>query len=101
MNLLIFGALKEVYVKELNEYNEIKNKIKLSYGDETERARRIDLLQYQKNEIEASKLKCDEEDLLIARRNLIMNSEKIVKSLAKSHIILDDNVMNGLGEVTY
>ena len=101
MNLLIFGALKEVYVKELKEYNEIKNKVKLSYGDETERARRIDLLQYQKNEIEASKLKCDEEDLLIARRNLIMNSEKIVKSLAKSHIILDDNVMNGLGEVTY
>ena len=40
--------LKEEYLKELQEYREIKAKIKAGYGDPAERARRVDLLKYQK-----------------------------------------------------
>ncbi len=93
--------LKEEYKKELTEYKQIKEKIKASFGDPTERARRIDLLKYQKDEIEKAKLKTDEEEALEERRTLIMNSEKIVSSLNKSYSILDENVVEELGSVIH
>lgn len=93
--------LKNEYARELGEYKNIEKKIKDSYGDPTERARRIDLLKYQKDEIEKASLKEGEEDILESRRNVIMNSEKIVRGLTKSYSTLDENVLDALGNVTY
>lgn len=93
--------LKEKYKSELTEYKGIKEKIKASYGDPIERARRIDLLKYQKDEIENARLKVDEEAGLEERRTLIMNSEKIVTALKKSYALLDENIIEELSSVMH
>lgn len=95
------ATIKEQYEKELDEYKNIKDKIKSSYGDPLERARRIDLLKYQKDEIEQANLSESEEENLENRRNIIMNSEKIAKSLNKSYMLLDENILENLGSVTH
>ncbi len=94
-------SLKDEYKENLDEYKAIKDKMKASYGDPIERARRIDLLRYQKDEIENAKLKKDEEISLEERRNIMMNSEKIVTSLKQSYSLLDENVIEGLGAITH
>lgn len=107
LNLLDNFADKEIskykdeYKKEFENYKEIKEKIKNSYGDPIERARRIDLLRYQKDEITQAKLNEDEEKELEERRNIMMNSEKIVAALRKSYLLFDESVLDNLGNITY
>lgn len=50
-------------------------------GDEQERARELDLLDYQINEISAASVRVGEYDELLTRRNLINNTERILSSL--------------------
>ena len=50
-------------------------------GDEQERARQLDLLDYQIKEIEAAEIRAGEYEELKARRNLINNTEKILSAL--------------------
>lgn len=92
-------SLKKEYQNILGEYKEIKTKIKQGYGEPLERARRIDLLKYQKEEIEEANLKEDEEDELNNTRNLILNSEKIVKAISESYNTIQNNVLENLGGV--
>ena len=63
----IFNELrekKEEYVKLYDRYIEIKNELKMNYGDEKERQRKLDLLKYQMDEIEEANLKIHEEEEL-------------------------------------
>lgn len=53
--------------------------------DEAEKARQIDLLEYQINEIEQAELVPGEEEELVDRRNMIRNAEKICLSLDEAH----------------
>lgn len=92
--------VKEEYSKTLEDYKEVSAKIKSNYGDEQERARRLDLLNYQIDEIEASKLKPSEEETLLARRKILMNSEKIAKALSTSHEIIENSVIDELNNIT-
>lgn len=88
------------YTELLNKYKEISFQIKKNYGDEQERARRIDLLKYQKDEIEKASLKAGEEEELSEKRKLFMNAEKIVKALSATNQILDNSVLENIGEAT-
>lgn len=89
--------LKLEYRDKLNQYKEIKKELETNFGDEQERTRKIDLLKYQIDEIEKAKLKKGEEEELNERRNLILNSEKIVKSLSNTYYNLNDIVIDNLG----
>ena len=107
LNLLDSFASKEIesvkdeYKIEFQKYKEIKEKIKNSYGDPIERARRIDLLKYQKDEILQAKLNEEEEASLEERRNIMMNSEKIVGALRKSYSLFEEAILDNIGNVTY
>lgn len=92
---------KNEYIQNLEEFKIIENKIKDSYGDPASRARRIDLLKYQKEEIENADLKEREEENLESKRNLLMNSEKILRSITKAHDILNENTIDGLSGVIH
>ena len=94
-------SVKNEYKIEFEKYKEIKEKIKNSYGDPIERARRIDLLKYQKDEILQAKLSESEEACLEERRNIMMNSEKIVGALRKSYSLFDEAILDNIGNVTY
>ncbi len=90
----IKSALKE----QITEKRNLKSKIAALGGDETERARKLDLLDFQIKEIENAGLKKGEFDELTARRNIIFNLEKILASLnyAKNALASDGGCMDGL-----
>ena len=80
--------MKQEYQEYFNKYNEIKNKLKNNYGDETEKTRRLDLLRYQYNEIDVANLKIGEDRELEEKHNIMMNSEKLKENLEE----IDENI---------
>ncbi len=89
---------KEEYKKYLSSYKEVTNELKTNFGDEQERARKLDLLEYQIDEIEKANLQKEEEEALLARRKILLNAEKIATSLDGIHRVLDDTVLETLNE---
>ena len=73
--------IKLKYRELYNRYNKIKQDLANNYGDEKEKQRRLDLLKYQYDEIEAANLKAGEDEKLEEKRKIILNSEKITENL--------------------
>ena len=73
--------LKEEYLTLYNEYKEIQNELSKNYGDDTEKERKLDLLNYQLNEISEANLQINEDVELEEQRKIIQNSEKIYTNL--------------------
>lgn len=88
--------LKNQYSEYYKDYLQIKNELAKNYGDDKEKQRKLDLLNYQINEIEDAKLKEDEEEELIEKRKIIMNSEKISKNLLEADQVLNSSVIDKL-----
>ena len=80
--------IKSRYLDYFNKYNEIKEKLKNNYGDETEKERKLDLLRYQYNEIKIANLKVGEDVELEEKHNIMVNSEKLKENLN----IIDNNL---------
>lgn len=74
---------KSKYQELYNKYCEIKQELANNFGDEKERQRKLDLLQYQVKEIEEAGLKVGEEEELEEKRKLIVNSEKIMRKSSR------------------
>lgn len=90
-------ALKEYlnkYKSLYKELNEIENRIIDLAGKNGEREKTIDFLKYQLEEINAAKLRIEEEEELEERYNILSNSEKINKSLSLSYKMLYDGDEN-------
>ena len=90
------NLLKIKYKNYYLEYKDILNKLKENYGDEKEKQRKIDLLQYQINEIKEAGLKIGEEEALEEERNLIINSEKISESLNTANNLIEENGIDNI-----
>lgn len=69
------------YQLSYNELCDVRRKLKSLKTDESNKAQRIDLLEYQINEIEMAGITPGERDELTERKNLINNSQKIIKAL--------------------
>ncbi len=87
---------KEEYIKLYDRYNEIRKKLQESFGDDKERQRKLDLLQYQVNEIEEAELKANEEKELEEKRKLMMNSEKIVENLKEADRLIGESGIDSI-----
>jgi len=88
--------IKEEYKNKYIKYNKIKNELKLNYGDEKEKQRKLDLLKYQLTEIEKSNLKENEDIELEEKRKLILNSEKISENVNEAYEQLDINAIDSI-----
>lgn len=75
------GALE--LQRELYEKYKATVKEMTALGDETARAQRIDILNYQIEEITSAAVKRDEEETLVERRHILMASERIKSALAE------------------
>ena len=75
------GNIKVEYRKLWDRYNLIKQELKQNYGDEKEKQRKLDLLEYQYKEIEIANLKIGEDERLEEQRKIMINAEKIAESL--------------------
>lgn len=80
--------IHEKYCELYNEYVELNKKLKNNYGDEIEKQRKLDLLEYQYKEIKSANLKRGEDEQFEEKRKIIMSSEKVAESL--------NNVSNNL-----
>lgn len=87
---------KENYKGLYKEYNRIKQELKANFGDEKERRRKLDLLQYQVNEIEEANLKINEEIELEEKRKIILNSEKISENLLEADNLISENSIDSI-----
>lgn len=90
---------KEEYAKLYDRYVEIKNELKMNYGDDKERQRKLDLLKYQMDEIEEANLKINEEEELEEKRKIFLNSEKISENLIEADTLLSENTIDSLSMV--
>jgi len=82
--------IKDELAALISEKRGIKAKISELGGDEGERERQLDLLNYQINEIESANLREGEFEELKTRQNIIANTEKILTSLNAARSVLND-----------
>ena len=88
--------IKIKYQELFLKYSNIKAELKKNYGDDKEKQRKLDLLQYQLKEIQDADLKEKEEEELENTRRRMLNSEKIVENL---QIIENELSENGIDAV--
>ena len=79
------SALFSDYTEKYNRLLEIKSEIKKITVDETMKARQIDLLSYQIDELKKADIRIGEKDELLSRRNIINNSRKLASSLGEAY----------------
>lgn len=91
-----FLSKKNEYTDLYNKYVDINRKLKENYGDEKEKQRKLDLLNYQVNEKKNANLKIKEDEELEEQRNLIVNAEKISKSLNEADMQINENALNSI-----
>lgn len=71
----------EAYREVFRRYQSLQSELNKARMDEAERARKIDLLRYQTEEIENADLTPGEEEELLEQRRIIENKEKIASAL--------------------
>lgn len=75
---------KALLAASLKRYRETVKKIEELAGDEKERAVKIDLLEFQKNEIEMAALERDEELYLAERRKILAGANKLMENASEA-----------------
>ena len=88
-----YMPLQIVYSEKFAALQEIQSKISALQMDESEKARRIDTLQFQIKDLERANLQMGEEEELLERRNLLRNGEKFISAIQGADYCLngDDN----------
>ena len=87
---------KDEYMKLYREYNDVKKELSSNYGDDKERQRKLDLLEYQRKEIEDANLKENEDDELEEQRKIMQNSEKILTNLQEADQLISDGGIDSI-----
>ena len=92
-------VFKNKYTSLYEEYIKIKAELDKNYGDDREKQRKLDLLNYQLKEIEDAKLKKEEEKILEEKIKLINSSEKISQNLQESETQINNNIVDSMNYV--
>lgn len=92
-------VFKNKYTSLYEEYIKIKAELDKNYGDDREKQRKLDLLNYQLKEIEDAKLKKGEEKILEEKIKLINSSEKISQNLQESETQINNNIVDSMNYV--
>lgn len=87
------------YEELFNQYNNIKNELSKGYGDDIEKQRKLDLLNYQLNEIKEANLQLGEEEELEEKKILMKNFEKVSDALNNTSFKLENNILVELDNI--
>ena len=82
--------LKGSYLELYNQLQHVRRELFLLHQAENEAARRIDILNFQINEIESARLKPEEEDGLREERNRLANAEGLATEIQEALQLLDE-----------
>ncbi|MER2227554.1 MAG: DNA repair protein RecN [Carnobacterium sp.] len=88
--------LKKNYQETYADYKKVKKAFDKWQNGEQELAQRLDMLQYQTNEIEMAELLDGEEEELLEEKNLLANYQKIMSALSMSYDALQGDEVNGI-----
>ena len=87
--------LKEAYTVKYKRFTDIRRQIQSLQMDEAEKARRVDTLKYQIEELRRAKLKPGEEEELTTRRGMLRNAEKFLDAVAGADYALNGDDSGG------
>ena len=93
-----FGRVESLaitYAGKYKNFTDIRRQIGALQMDEAEKARRVDTLQYQIEELKRAKLKPGEEEELTARRGMLRNAEKFLDAVAGADYALNGDDSGG------
>lgn len=93
-----FGRVESLaitYAEKYKSFTDIRRQIGALQMDEAEKARRVDTLQYQIEELKRAKLKPGEEEELTARRGMLRNAEKFLDAVAGADYALNGDDSGG------
>ena len=93
-----FGRVESLaitYAEKYKNFTDIRRQIGVLQMDEAEKARRVDTLQYQIEELHRAKLTPGEEEELTARRGMLRNAEKFLGAVAGADYALNGDDSGG------
>ena len=93
-----FGRVESpaiTYAEKYKNFTDIRRQIGALQMDEAEKARRVDTLQYQIEELRRAKLTPGEEEELTARRGILRNAEKFLDAVAGADYALNGDDSGG------
>ena len=88
-------SLINTYAEKYKHFTDIRRQIGALQMDEAEKARRVDTLQYQIEELRRAKLTPGEEEELTARRGMLRNAEKFLDAVAGADYALNGDDSGG------
>lgn len=97
-----FGRVDDALTRCAERYGtlrETRREIETLRMDEAEKARRVDMLRHQIDELERADLQEGEEEALLARRNILRSGEKFTAAIAKADLFLNGGD-EGMGAVS-
>ena len=93
-----FGRVESLaitYTEKYKHFTDIRRQIGALQMDEAEKARRVDTLQYQIEELRRAKLTPGEEEELTARRGMLRNAEKFLDAVTGADYALNGDDSGG------
>lgn len=85
-----FGDAMEEYKRSWHALKELEKQLDALMGDESQREQRMDILSFQKEELEAGELRLGEEEELLEQKKRLGSMEKLMRLTGESIALLYD-----------
>lgn len=85
-----FGDAMEEYKRSWHALKELEKQLNALMGDESQREQRMDILSFQKEELEAGELRLGEEEELLEQKKRLGSMEKLMRLTGESIALLYD-----------
>lgn len=85
-----FGEAMEEYKNSWQRLKDLEKQLAILIGDESQREQRMDMLLFQKEEIEAAELQEGEEDALLEQKKRLSSMERLIRLTGESVTLLYD-----------
>ncbi|CAM3340670.1 DNA repair protein RecN [Vagococcus fessus] len=95
------SGVKADYQAVYERYQDVRKKLKNKQTTEKEFAQRMDMLEFQSQEIEAAELVVGEEETLLAERARLVNFHKVVSALKNTYEALAGGETSSLDGIGY
>lgn len=85
-----FGEAMEEYKNSRQRLKDLEKQLAILIGDKSQREQRMDMLLFQKEEIEAAELREGEEDALLEQKKRLSSMERLIRLTGESITLLYD-----------
>ena len=85
-----FGEAMEEYKNSRQRLKDLEKQLAILIEDESQREQRMDMLRFQKEEIEAAELREGEEDALLEQKKRLSSMERLIRLTGESITLLYD-----------